>query len=501
MAALAESGVVFDNAYTASPLCTPARGALMTGLLPSRTQRYDNAAGFSSEIPTFAHHLRSAGLPDGARGQDALLRAGPAARLRGAADHRHLPGRLRLDARLGGPTERPHWYHDMSSVTDAGTCVRTNQLDFDDEVGYAAERGLFEHIRSGDERPFCFVVSFTHPHDPYAIPQEYWDRYRDEDVPMPSHGYDAVDHHPHEERLRDGLRHGRRRDHRRDGPRRPPRLPAVRCPTSTTTSPGCSTILRVTGRLDEHRGDPHQRPRRHAGRARPLVQDELLRGLGAGAAGGLRSRPLRAGARLVTGLDDGPAADPGGHRRRRRPVRRARGPRRRRACCRCCAASTTTARSSWRSTSPRERIAPIVMLRRGSWKLVHSPADPDQLYDLATDPLERHNRVADPEAADVLADLRAEVASAVGSRAHRHRGTHEPATPPCGRRELSDVDGRRPGTTPRRTTRPGATSATTWTSVTSRPAPATPPCGSSPSPERRRPVKGGVISGRDDAAA
>jgi len=55
-------------------------------------------------------------------------------------------------------------------------------------------------------------------------------------------------------------------------------------------------------------------------------------------------------------------------------------------------------------------IAPLVMVRRGSWKLVHSPVDPDQLYDLATDPLERVNRVYDPEAADVLADLRAEVA-------------------------------------------------------------------------------------------
>jgi choline-sulfatase len=55
-------------------------------------------------------------------------------------------------------------------------------------------------------------------------------------------------------------------------------------------------------------------------------------------------------------------------------------------------------------------IAPIVMLRRGSWKLVHSPVDPDQLYDLAADPLERTNRVDDPAAAEVLAELRAEVA-------------------------------------------------------------------------------------------
>ncbi len=33
----------------------------MTGLLPSRTRTYDNAAEFTSEIPTFAHYLRSAG--------------------------------------------------------------------------------------------------------------------------------------------------------------------------------------------------------------------------------------------------------------------------------------------------------------------------------------------------------------------------------------------------------------------------------------------------------
>jgi choline-sulfatase len=54
-------------------------------------------------------------------------------------------------------------------------------------------------------------------------------------------------------------------------------------------------------------------------------------------------------------------------------------------------------------------VAPLVMVRRGTWKLVHSPADPDQLYDLASDPLERTNRVDDPAAAEILAELRAEV--------------------------------------------------------------------------------------------
>jgi choline-sulfatase len=35
------------------------------------------------------------------------------------------------------------------------------------------------------------------------------------------------------------------------------------------------------------------------------------------------------------------------------------------------------------------------MLRRGRFKFIHSPADPDQLYDLAADPLERNNLAAD----------------------------------------------------------------------------------------------------------
>jgi choline-sulfatase len=55
-------------------------------------------------------------------------------------------------------------------------------------------------------------------------------------------------------------------------------------------------------------------------------------------------------------------------------------------------------------------IAPIVMLRRGAHKLIHSPADPDQLFDLTTDPLERVNLVDDLAHSTVLSDLRAEVA-------------------------------------------------------------------------------------------
>src|SRR6478736_2471020 len=182
---LAESGVVFDAAYTASPLCAPARASFLTGLLPSRTRTYDNAAQFSSEIPTFAHHLRRAGYRTVLAGK--MHFCGP--------DQLHgFEERLTTDiypADFGWtpdwehPEIRPSWYHNMLSVTQAGPCRRSNQLDFDEEVVYAARRWLFDQARGTDDRPFCLVVSMTHPHDPYAILPEYWNRYREDEIDLP----------------------------------------------------------------------------------------------------------------------------------------------------------------------------------------------------------------------------------------------------------------------------------------------------------------------------
>jgi len=53
--------------------------------------------------------------------------------------------------------------------------------------------------------------------------------------------------------------------------------------------------------------------------------------------------------------------------------------------------------------------APIVMLRRGTLKFVHCPADPDQLFDLATDPGERVNLAGHAEWAATVAEFRNEV--------------------------------------------------------------------------------------------
>jgi choline-sulfatase len=56
-------------------------------------------------------------------------------------------------------------------------------------------------------------------------------------------------------------------------------------------------------------------------------------------------------------------------------------------------------------------IAPIVMLRRGRHKFIHSPADPDQLFDLASDPHERANLADDPASDGLVKGFRREIAA------------------------------------------------------------------------------------------
>ncbi|MFZ9483773.1 MAG: sulfatase-like hydrolase/transferase, partial [Ilumatobacteraceae bacterium] len=200
---LAAEGVVFDAAYTNSPLCTPARYCMMTGQLPSATRGYDNAAYLASTIPTFAHYARTAGYRTMLSGKMHFV--GPD-QLHGFEERRTTdiyPADFGWTPDWRTPDERiDWWYHNMDSVTGAGVAEVTNQLLFDDEVGHNAVRALHDVARAGDGRPWMLVASFTHPHDPYVTRREHWDRYEGVDIPMPVVTATDVDDDPHTVRLR-----------------------------------------------------------------------------------------------------------------------------------------------------------------------------------------------------------------------------------------------------------------------------------------------------------
>jgi choline-sulfatase len=186
---LCAQGVRFDAAYTNCPLCTPARAAMLSGRFASRTRTYDNASIFPADTPTFAHILRSSGYEVVASGKMHLI----------GADQLHgFERRLTTDIYPASFAWTPSWEeYELSGIqnekgafaAEASECDWNMQLAYDTETQSRALEFLKSRHSTRDKdcmRPFCLLVSYTHPHPPYQITRKYWDMYENDDVEMPT---------------------------------------------------------------------------------------------------------------------------------------------------------------------------------------------------------------------------------------------------------------------------------------------------------------------------
>ncbi len=398
---LAERSARFANAYTASPLCAPARASFMSGQLPSRTRVYDNAAEFASDIPTFAHHLRRAGYQTTLSGKMHFV--GP--------DQLHgFEERLTTDiypADFGWtpdyrkPGERiDWWYHNLGSVTGAGVAEITNQLEYDDDVAHQACQKLYDLSRGLDDRPWCLTVSFTHPHDPFVARRKYWDLYEDHPMlaaptPIP---YEEQD--PHAQRLMDAC------DFRA--------LEITEDHIRRARQGYFANISYVDDKIGEVL-DVLERSRQEAIVIFVSDHGEMLgeRGLwfkmnffeGSARVPLMICAPEVPAGRIDTpvcsidvtptlcalaGVDmaevmpwtDGMSLVP-------------------------LAQGTARSEPVLMEYAAEGSITPLVAIREGDWKYIRCAADPEQLFNLASDPQERQNLAADPAHAETLARLRA----------------------------------------------------------------------------------------------
>lgn len=194
----AAAGTVFTNTYSNNPLCVPSRASMISGMLSPRIGVYDNANELAVSAPTMAHYLRHAGYwtvlsgkmhfigPDQLHGFNHRTTTDvyPSG-FRWIADWEAGPGFVPSNTALNG-------------VVEAGPCARSMQEDYDDEVEHDAIRTLYDLARATDKAPFFHLVSFTSPHTPFVVAQEYWDRYVDDEIDMPKVGplpFEELDHH------------------------------------------------------------------------------------------------------------------------------------------------------------------------------------------------------------------------------------------------------------------------------------------------------------------
>lgn len=398
---LAERSVRFANSYTGSPLCAPGRASFMSGQLPRRTRVYDNAAEFTSDIPTFAHHLRRAGYQTCLSGKMHFV--GP--------DQLHgFEQRLTTDiypADFGWtpdyrkPGERiDWWYHNMGSVTGAGVAEITNQLEYDDDVAFQSVQKIYDLSRGADPRPWCLCASFTHPHDPFVARRRYWDLYEGAPELEPPEALPFEQQDPHSQRLLEacdwrGLEvtaeHIRRS---RQGyfaniSYVDDKIGEILSALEATRQQAVVVFVSDHGEMLGRRG-LWFKMNFYEGSARvPLMI----------AAPGLEPRLV---ADPVSTIDLTPTlcdlagvsmaeVMPWTDGESLLPL--AKG-------------GTRTAPVAMEYAAEGS-ITPLVALRQGAWKYTRCLADPEQLFDLANDPEERTNLAADPRAAEVLAHFRA----------------------------------------------------------------------------------------------
>lgn len=154
---LAEKSVLFDSAYCPSPLCAPSRMSMISGQLPMSIGAYDNASQIPSDTLTYSHYLRRQGYLTALAGKMHFV-----------GDQMHgyekrltsdiYPGDFGWCVNWDKPDTRLEWYHNSSSILQAGVCVSSNQMDYDEEVMYESLKFMKAHVRSDDHRPFCLTV-------------------------------------------------------------------------------------------------------------------------------------------------------------------------------------------------------------------------------------------------------------------------------------------------------------------------------------------------------
>jgi arylsulfatase A-like enzyme len=170
---LASQGVKFVNAYSAAPVCTPTRVALMTGRYPARTPvglleplrgpKLDSAYGLTSAIPSLASLMKESGYETALIGKWHLGFMPQQSPIKNGFDYF-------FGIHSGGADYISH---------QGANGARTHDLYENDAMvypkGYLTDlftQKSIDYIRQKHSKPFFLSINFNAPHWPWQGPSD-----------------------------------------------------------------------------------------------------------------------------------------------------------------------------------------------------------------------------------------------------------------------------------------------------------------------------------------
>ena len=180
--ALAEEGLLFQNAYCNVPVCGASRASLMTGLRPTQNRFLNYLTRADKDAPgiiTLPGYFRDHGYvtisngkifhhsADSKESWDEIWRPEIVSTGR---DYR-LPENIALDTI---PEKRGAAWEKFEGADD---------IYFDGKIALKSIRDL-QKLKDGDA-PFFLAVGFLKPHLPFNAPAKYWDLYEADEIVLP----------------------------------------------------------------------------------------------------------------------------------------------------------------------------------------------------------------------------------------------------------------------------------------------------------------------------
>ena len=181
---IANHGAIATSFYATTPVCSPSRGALISGRYPQNTPVTNNNISLGDHVITFAEVLRRKGYKTGYAGKWHLDGLGKPQwapiRKFGFDDNRYMFNRghwKKFEITNDGPR--------VAAIKRGKPFYGVGNADKESfSTDWLANRTI-DFINTNKANPFCYMVSFPDPHGPNTVRKPYDTMYKDVNVPIP----------------------------------------------------------------------------------------------------------------------------------------------------------------------------------------------------------------------------------------------------------------------------------------------------------------------------
>lgn len=172
---LAESGILARRCFANTPVCTPNRGSMLTGLYPPAHSALVNDMPIDTNVESIGNIARSHGYKTGYIGKW---------HLDGVPRNKFTPpGPRRLGFDFWAVHNCNHNYFNAKYYRDEPEIIIS--VGYEPVVQTDLALKFLDTLDNND--PFCLTLSWGPPHDPYElVPQEYRDRYNPATLQLPA---------------------------------------------------------------------------------------------------------------------------------------------------------------------------------------------------------------------------------------------------------------------------------------------------------------------------